>query len=233
MPTLLDDDKVYEMVIRARADGQAIVNILHYITEESPFAANPDATMEAFLDSFAGAWQSAVVDHVASAYVVDEYALYEILQTSNGNPDPDFITHLVYGHQLAKVGSISDIGAIDSEPYPTSTAVGYKKVTAMRGRSKRGGLRIGPPAKEHGNFDLLNGGGQANFAASNLDPVLRRTITLAANFPMVLAVFSKTRAQKTAASTDMRQFAERVTSLVLNTAFTSQVSRKRRIGKGV
>jgi len=232
MAIALDNNKVYEVVVRGRVDGQNVLNILHYQTDEPLGQITGDDTLENFSTRLSGVWGNAILPYVSDRYEVEEWLLSEISKTMAGNPNPSFISHIVYEHQISVLGSFADAGEVAGECLPSYAAVGFRKVTAMRGRGKRGSIRIGGIPEDYTTLNSLNATGQAAFLVSHLDPLLDIQISAPGSVHMKLCIFQKTAAQRSAGTINLRPFTERVTNFILNPLITSQVSRKRRVGKG-
>jgi hypothetical protein len=222
-------NKVYEITVRGVADGQAVNNVFHYITEEAiPVGTLP--TEAEFLDTFRDRWQNCL-GSFHDSYSVQEYFMKRANRAVFPGRRPGLITHVEYDNQEVITGDAADFGTLTGDVLPTYVAVGYKKVTTSVGRSWRGNMRVGPVIEAHVDVNLLNAAGRINWAESVFDP-LKRILLPVTSFPMLLVVFSKHSSDQIGLTDNMRQYTRPVVRWRRNNYISSQVSRKRRASLG-
>lgn len=224
----IESTAVYEIIVKGTASEQAVLNVIHYATEET-IPVPPIPTEEQFLAQFVENWRTAVLAVLSQIYRVESYTLKRITGTEV-DPSPPPPTRLIVPFQFGIPGGLGDFGARVGEPLPTYSAVGYRKLTSNPTRNGRGGMRLGPVLEsDTTGGNALNAGALALFAVANLESIRRVLIAAVANFPMQMQVFSETLAL-VAPNVTPRNFSFPVSALALNPFITTQTTRKQRTG---
>ena len=232
MSTVLFANRVYEMQVQAKAQGQRILNILHYYLSTTSVIPGAEHTLEAFTEAFANRWRQAVIPIVCADYHVEIYLGFEYLRTELGGTPPATGTVLVTGEQFPFTGGIEDLGSLVGTALPTHNAVGYRKATGMRGRRKKGQIRIAPLPEELVDKNILDAAGVNTYFDTVLDPLKLISVGTTTFIQMQEVVFSKREALTQPPGSDLRTMCTPVLTHVLNHFVTSQVSRKQRQAVG-
>ena len=224
----LKENQLYEMIVFGENDGQAMNNVLHYVTTSN--VENPPGTfplMQDALQEFQVLWRESMLTAVTATTSVLVYELREIVGIDPNNaqrPQP------VYGLQDVREGTAEDVGAKVGAPMATFNAVNFRKVGALRKKWYRGSMRIGPPDEldtdpDEGNTFDNNAQGIHDAAG---DKLLENLSPGAAAEPnMLLVIYSRTQ-HLILGEGDPLTYTTPVVNLVASPFVSSQVSRKRR-----
>jgi hypothetical protein len=223
----IGQSNVLEFSVHGRADGQEIVNIMHWHPKNPPPAIWTDPAIADYSGTLIGRWRANVCPGLASNYAVEVYK-FKVWGDSVINPAPPPPAQLaaVDGFELAS-DPLLDVGSQPGLPDHTFAAVAARKFTGVSGRNWRGGIRFGPVAEAISDVNALTPAQLANYQAVVLAMFADMVDGIGGN-PMTHCVFSKTlntSAAGRAARTDSRA----VTSMIVNPFISSQISRKRSV----
>lgn len=218
-----------QISVRGQAQGQAIVNVLHY----RPNTLNPNfgSTITQALTSFRSAWRAAVLPALVDDYQVSEY--HGVLITGT---EPDPLNPNKRRLRLADTATLVGAGAPDTggsaaDPLPTYTAFTVRKLTGKAGRSNHGSARIGPLPE---TFTLNTNGNQLTIAALTAAQACADMIKtvlggMVAGDSLEPVVFSRTNMLRApVALGDALAGMVTITDAAVNVFVGSQVSRKQR-----
>lgn len=145
MAELLSVDNVYRFVVTAAAQGQQIMNIMHYRADVQVGATILD--LQTALVDLANNWGTILYPKLSTEYIVKRFQLWSIIGNqpgkvdTNGNP----LTYVpLYGTLLEQAGGAADHGTLAGAIVPTFNAVTFRKRTTRPSKRYRGGMRVGP-----------------------------------------------------------------------------------------
>jgi hypothetical protein len=230
----ISDLSVVQISVRGQSNGQAVVNVFHYI----PGTINPvfGSSMTQVLSAFRSGWRAAALPRLIDDYQVTEYSGVEIMANEPDPNDPNK-RRLKLGEEASLPGEgISDTGAIASDPLPTYVAATFRKKTNLAGRSRKGSARFGPLPEsftEPGNGNQLTAAAQT--ALLNVATFLKTSLsTTVPGDTLNPCVFSRTTMlpKVPVARNDTLAARTAIQDVTLNVFLGSQVSRKQRASAG-
>lgn len=127
MATVLSLGNVIECTVHGLMQGQAIENTFKY--KVAGIAGSP--TLEEALDAFAFQWRDVVLPFVSDQYSVDTYEakrLSALLRV--GPPVVETVGRLRYDAEVEIAAPGTDVGGIDTAPFPTMTVASFTRKSA-------------------------------------------------------------------------------------------------------
>lgn len=147
MPQWTDNTDVLELAVKGIAEGQAVINVFHLITQSAPAAPNT-GDLNLVLTNFRAAWRLKMLALMPANYSVSEYAVTAIIgrdpnPTGQPNPIGRWTPYVLrFGNQLVLAGTNLDVGTRLDQPLPTLTAASVRWVSQLRFRWSRSGSRF-------------------------------------------------------------------------------------------
>lgn len=137
-------DDILEVTFQGVADGQQIINRVHY--QVGALASG------SYLDSLSVAgymkdlWVANMLPMLASSYALVQVEVRKITAVNPGTPTTANPRPFVLDYSWATVqpGLGADVGSRTGDPLPTYATVSVRKITSYAGRYWRGGLHLGP-----------------------------------------------------------------------------------------
>ena len=221
-------NQLYEMIVFGENDGQAMNNVLHYVTtEDIELPPGTFPLMQDALQEFQEQWREGMLQVMAASTNVLAYELREIVGIDPNNaqrPQP------IYGLQDVREGTAEDVGVKIGNPMATFNAVNYRKVGALRKKWFRGSLRVGPPTETDTDADDGNTfDQQAQVIHDAAGDVIGQHLSPGAFLGpnMFFSIYSRTQ-HLIDGGDDPTQYTTTVVNMVASPFVSSQVSRKRR-----
>lgn len=226
---------LFEFVVRASVDGQAVINVFHLRLTDTIDQSNYDGLdWTNVMGEWKNRWREAVLPRLHPNYVVEQYYGVEILE--RWPLEAGETRHrLRYGEEYIIEGSlVSDIGGHVSEEgcLPAYAAVSVMAKGNSRSRYSRGGKRFSGIPKEATNNDTLINGEEVPWQSGMNSLIVPYTIPGAGGLGQVKwAVFSHTLATTApSASVFINQYAYPVVLCDVWNFISTQNSRKHRLG---
>jgi hypothetical protein len=218
--------EVLEMTVKAKAEGQDVLNIVHYRAVDPLTFIPNELDILVYLNQFALLWRSTALPLVHTSYTVISYVA-QVLVGTVVNPTPPPPNQIAVGDQRIRVGiPAEDTGLQGSNPLPTFVAVGVRKFSDRAGRSFRGGLRVGPLGELQVDGNALSPAQIIAWAAAwtTFKDALLET---APTNTLEASVFSPSRALAAPVpNLNLRSDTAKWVASLINSFATSQVSRK-------
>lgn len=187
----LNTSYVYEATVSGVAQGQAVVNVLHYFIQRDYAGVNPaPQSMAEMLAKFVDDWRAGIVVTLPAAYTALAYTIKEI--TGSRIKPGTSAVELTYGQGLSAAGGAAeDVGQLAGDILPTFNTATLQKLTGQLGRDKRGSIHLGPIREQDTNNNTLLAGIQGDLldGMNGLDTL---PLVNPAALNMVMCIFSKT-----------------------------------------